>query len=69
MPIKYNLYPLVQDDPADIPLNSKPASLKEACDILQKRMILLRHQGYWRNCAGQAIPLEQVGFTIRPANS
>lgn len=67
MPTKYNLYPLVPDDLADIPLNSEPASLEEVCEILKKRIILLRHQGYWRNCAGAAIPLDQVGFTIRPA--
>jgi hypothetical protein len=62
----YEIYPIVEGE-FTFPLTPEPVSLQEATDILHRRMSLLLTQGYWRNCRGEQVPLDEVGFKIVPA--
>lgn len=64
--IKYDIFPIVEGEP-EIPLNPEPVGLREAFSVIDKRVVLLEAQGYWRGCRGRAIPVGEIGFSIRPA--
>jgi hypothetical protein len=66
--IKYDIFPTIEGEP-EIPMNQEPVSLHDAFQIIEQRMALLSVQGYWRGCNCQEIPIEQVGFAIRPSDS
>lgn len=53
MSIKYNLHPIVQDDPADIPLNSEPKQTKYTNTIMTKT-----NAAFWRE-------MHDLGITPR----
>jgi len=63
---KYNVLPIIEGEP-EIPLTPEPVALREAFQIIEQRMELLEAQGYWRGCGCQEIPIDKVGFAIRPA--
>ena len=62
----YEVYPIVEGENT-FPLTPEPVPLKAATEILHSRMSLLLTQGFWRNCRGEHIPINQVGFRIVPA--
>ena len=64
--IKYDVVPLIEGEP-DFPLSPESVTLREAFQIIEHRMELLEAQGYWRGCSCQEIPIDKVGFAIRPA--
>jgi hypothetical protein len=63
----YSIYPILAGEP-EFPL-SEPVPLKTALRLIEQRMELLAVQGYWRNCRCEQIPLNQIGFEIRPENN
>ncbi len=61
----FNVFPLIKGEP-EIPLTPDPVTLREAFQIIEQRIELLEAQGYWKGCNCQEIPIDKVGFAIRP---
>ena len=66
--MKYEIFPIIEGEP-EIPMNQDPVSLRDAFQIIEQRTALLERQGYWRGCNCQEIPMDKVGFAIRPWES
>ena len=67
MIIKYDIVPTIEGEP-EMPLNQEPVSLREAFQMIEQRVALLERQGYWRGCNCPEIPIDKVGFAIRPSD-
>jgi hypothetical protein len=65
--LMYYAIPLVPGDPM-LPLHPEPVSLDAALDLIKSKMLALQLQGYWRNCRGERVPLDEIGFAIKPAD-
>lgn len=63
--LKYIVVPIVTGEP-EIPLTPEAVTLRQAFQIIEQRMELLEAQGYWKGCNCQEIPIDKVGFAIRP---
>lgn len=66
--MKYDIFPIIEGEP-EMPLNSEPLTLREGFQIIEQRMALIENQGYWLGCNCQEIPIEEIGFAIRPSDS
>jgi hypothetical protein len=62
----YEIYPIIEGE-FTFPITCEPVPLKGVGPIIIERMRVIEMQGFWRNCRGEHIPINQVGFKVVPA--